>query len=122
MSQILMALGIGVVAMVVINLINGLHPFDLKGNYPAPPDKREDKHRVDPDDYRYTAEDIETLLDRGGGARWHEGRAEELRRQIAEQGTIAERQRKDLAFHEQSAAAIRLAAALRGAPELADRE
>jgi hypothetical protein len=71
--------------------------------------------------YRYTPEDIAKLLDAGGGARWHEEQAARLRQQIAAQGHVTERQRKSLAFHEESAAAIRLAAAIRGAPELADR-
>ena len=65
-------------------------------------------------DDRYAAEDIARLLEAGGGARWHEERAERVRRQIAEQGTITEPQRRELAFHEESAAAIRPATATRG--------
>ena len=69
------------------------------------------------DNWRYSTEDIAKLLAKGGGAGWHEEQAGHLRAQHS----LTERQRRDLAFHEESAAAIRRVAAEWGSPELADR-
>ncbi len=77
----------------------------------------EARKRPDPDNYRYTTEDIAKLLAKGGGARWHEEHAARLRGQHG----LTEGQQRDLAFHEESAAAIRRTAEAWGSPELADR-